>query len=149
MKKIIILLVLIMLVSPGINAEESKTNNKIKADSSFYFLDKAEERISLFFSSDKEKAKLKLKHGYERLIEAKEMIKKDNFDRAKELTAKGVKNFSEATQLATKDLISEEEWQKIKGKFQDALAELNHKITKTEITDKIKSIFDFDSTEPK
>ena len=145
MKKVIIVGLLLMLLAPGIlAAEEGSAKEKgsgIEADSKFYFLDKAKEKIDLFLASDEEKAKLKLKHGYERLAEAKNMLEKDKMDKAKQLMKEGVNDLAQATKMATDDLMSQEEWKQIKRDFTKLLTELKVKITSGEFTQQIKDFF--------
>ena len=145
MKKTVIVLLLIVVLAPGVLAAEKgqqkEENNWIDADSNFYFLDRAKEKLDLFFASQEEKAKLKLKHGYERLAEAKKMMEQDQPEKAKKLMKEGVQNIGEATKMATNDLISQEEWQQLKSDFSSTLTELQTEITTSEFTQQIKNFF--------
>jgi enoyl-CoA hydratase/carnithine racemase len=145
MKKIVILGLLIMLLAPIVQAEEGELikegNNWINADSSFHFLDRASEKIELFFASEEKKPRIKLEHGYERLTEAKDMIKNEDYGRAKELIKEAISNFADASKMAADGLINEEEWEKLKSAFQQKLAELQGELTTNEFGERVKDFF--------
>ncbi|MGM0368859.1 MAG: DUF5667 domain-containing protein [Bacillota bacterium] len=145
MKKIVILSLLIMLLAPIVQAEEGKAIKEdkdwINADSSFRFLDRTSEKIQLFFASEEEKPRIKLEHGYERLIEAKDMIKNEDFEEAKDLIKEGISNLADASKMAADGLIDEEEWEELKSAFQKKLAELQGELTTNGFGDRVKDFF--------
>jgi len=145
MKKIVILGLLIMLLAPIVQAEEEEAikegNNWINGDSSFHFLDRAGEKIELFFASEEEKPRIKLEHGYERLTEAKDMIKNENYGQAKELIKRAVSNFSDASKMAAEGLINEEEWERLKSAFKQKLVKLQQELTTSRFGDRVKDFF--------
>lgn len=145
MKKIVIGLLLIVLLAPGSFAAEkgqqSEEGNWIEADSSFYFLDRAQEKVNLFFADEEEKAKLKMKYGYERLTEARKMLEQDKPEEAKQLMKEGMNNLGQATKMATKNLMSQEEWQQLKNNFSKSLTKLQAEITSSEFTQQVKDFF--------
>lgn len=148
MKKFIIVIVLLALLAPGVygakEGQDQEKNSGIDPDSPFYFLDKAKERVELFLASDKEKAKLKAKHGYERLAEAKRMFAKDKPEEAKKLLKEGMANLSQAATDKVNEVISKEDIENLKNNLNENLAKLQEKLKTEDIKKEVKNFFNFD-----
>ena len=148
MKKIIIVIVLLAILAPGVygakEGQGKEENSGINSDSPFYFLDKAKERVELFLASDEEKAKLKAKHGYERLAEAKRMFAKDKPEEAKKLLKEGMANLSQAAKDKANEVVSKEDIEKLKNNLNENLAKLQGKLKTKDIKKEVKNFFNID-----
>ncbi|TDX52314.1 DUF5667 domain-containing protein [Orenia marismortui] len=153
MKNRIVIITLILILSSTFVAsnswakEDSSFENKIKADSPFYFLDRLGEKIGLLLTPTEEKAKVKFQHAYERLLESKEMLNDDKDDKAKELFKEGLSNLSEGISLTRKNIINDEEIEEIKEEIKSLGREISKLISQKELSIKsiknnIKQIFD-------
>lgn len=139
-----IILLALSLLAPGAYAAkeaEEESNDLIAPDSKFYFLDRLKEKIDLFLASDEEKAKLKSKHGQERLAEAKKMMEQDKPEKAKQALKEGLQNLGQSAKDKVDDLFSQEEWENIKAEFGQTLKELEEKINSTEVKEKVEDFF--------
>ncbi|GAB6138553.1 DUF5667 domain-containing protein [Halanaerobaculum tunisiense] len=149
MKKIIfcLLLILILNVSTVLAADNSlTTENKISADSPFYFLDKTGEKVKLLFSKGQDKAKLKFIYAYERLLETGEMLEKEKTDKAGQLFKEAVNNFTTGVKISAQDSIDSKELQQLKEDVNEAMQEvkkemLHQKVKLDKFTNQLKDLF--------
>ncbi|PRX34851.1 hypothetical protein BX659_102167 [Orenia metallireducens] len=147
-KTIIITLLFALITIPVLAKEEEPLPKKgLGPDSPFYFLDKTEESISYLFASKKDKVKLKFRNSYERLLEAKDLFKKDKDDKAKELFKEALNEFSEALRLSKEYVADSEEFKRIKVEITNTIEELKDLIVENNLSiealkEKVNGFFD-------
>ncbi len=148
---IMVVIVLLFLTTMPLQAVENKKEdsfeNKIKADSPFYFLDKWGENIKLFFANKENKTKLKFMQSYERLVEAKEMLDTDKKEEAKVLFKEGMGDFKIALRLAKNNLIESKEVKGLENRLTDIIREIQvllyeNQLFLEDVKNRIDSVFD-------
>ncbi|AGB41290.1 hypothetical protein Halha_1345 [Halobacteroides halobius DSM 5150] len=132
---LLIVLIILFNYSVVLATDKVAIDNKINADSNFYFLDRFGEKIHLFFVSGMDKAELKLMHAYERLLEAAQMLEKDDMDRAGELFKEAVNDFSSAVKIAANSAVDDKEFEETKKKVIKAIGRLKKDLLKNKLFD--------------
>ncbi len=137
MKRILTLvLILLVLGSWPVAAEtQLEDNDKISADSPFYFLDRTGEKINYFFAGNEKKVKLKFLYAYERLLETRNLLEKEKTDKATDLFKEAAEEFSAGVKLAAKYTLESDELQEIKQKVKDSLNQVRQTMTEEKIND--------------
>lgn len=136
LKKIIVITLIFTLINIPVLAKEGESLPKkgLSPDSPFYFLDKTGERITYLFASNKDKVRLKFRNSYERLLEAKDMFKKDEDDKAKELFKEALQDFSEGIKLSKEHLVDSDEFKQIKVEINNTIKEVKDLIVEQNLS---------------
>jgi hypothetical protein len=134
-RTIIITLIFILITIPVLAKQEEPLPKKgLSPDSPFYFLDKTGESIAYLFASKESKVKLKFRNSYERLLEAKDMFKKDKNDKAEELFKEALQDFSEGLKLSKEHVVNSEEFKKIKVEINNTIKEITNLIAEQNLS---------------
>jgi hypothetical protein len=145
MKKTVIisfLLILVVSFSFIVKAEEDNLPSEpgISADSPIYFLKRAAENTHYSLAGEEKKIELNFLYAQRRLLEAKEIWKKGNKEKAKELLKEGVDRFSIGVEMAANRTVESYDWKAAKQEVEVTIQKIR-KLMAEQFQETIEGLF--------